>query len=59
MAAQKLKKYPKKPKATASLAVHENWLKKVKEVDKINNQIKADKKKKETIRKKIAGIRQA
>lgn len=53
----KLKKYPKKPKATATVKQMENYLSKRKEVDKYNNQIKAEAKKKEALKKKIAAIR--
>jgi hypothetical protein len=54
----KLKKYPKKPKASASLSAMENYLDKCKQIDKENAQIKADMKKKETLKKKISGMRQ-
>jgi hypothetical protein len=47
------KKYPKKPKVSASLAVLERYLEKRKEVDKHNAQIEADKKKKKTLIEKI------
>ena len=53
----KLKKYPKKPKASASVAVKESYLKRVKEVDKENNRIKSDAAKSKALSKKIAGIR--
>lgn len=48
----KLKRYPKKPKASAPLAVQENWLHRVKEIDnenfnKVNNYKKS---------KKLAGL---
>lgn len=49
-------KYPKKPKAGASVAVMENYLKKRKEVDKKNNEIEREKKKKAALRKKISGL---
>lgn len=52
----KMLKYPKKPKAGASVAVMENYLKKRKEVDKKNNAAKAEKKKKETLRAKISRL---
>jgi hypothetical protein len=45
MGAKKLK-YPKKPKATASLEVWERYTARCKEVDKINAQKEADAKKK-------------
>jgi hypothetical protein len=40
--ALKLKKYPKKPKANASLATMERYLERRKEVDKANAKIKAE-----------------
>lgn len=60
-------KLPKKPKPSASLATHQNWLSrvqalkkayyaKVAEVKKYNAALESDKKKKEAIRKQIAGI---
>ena len=54
--ATKLLKYPKKPKAKASVQVLENYLTKCKEVDKKNASRKAEAAKKATLRKKIAGI---
>lgn len=54
--ATKLKKYPKKPKASASLQTMENYLAKRKEVDKANAKIKSDIAKKASLRKKIAGL---
>lgn len=53
----KLKKYPKKPKASASAATLENYLKKCKEVDKFNAPIKAEMKKREALKKKVQAIR--
>lgn len=60
-------KLPKKPKQSASLEVHENWLRRVRDlkknyqakvnaVKKFNASVISDKKKKESIRKQIAGI---
>lgn len=57
--AQKLKKYPKKPKATASVATKENYLKKVAEINKENARIKADRLKSKNLDKKIASIGRA
>lgn len=54
--ATKFKKLPKKPKASASLATMENYLRKVAEVKKFNQKVKSDKARKETLRKKIQGI---
>lgn len=56
MAKIKIKKYPKKPKASASLAVKERYLEKVKEIDKENANKVAEKKKSELLSKKIASI---
>jgi hypothetical protein len=52
----KLKKYPKKPKASASVATMENYLRRRKEVDKENSRIKAEAAKKASLRKKISGL---
>lgn len=53
-------KLPKKPRAGASNATLENYLKKVKEVEKLNakreSDYKAAVKKRETLKKKIAQI---
>lgn len=57
MAKLKMKKYPKKPKANASVTVKENYLDKVKEIDKENAHRKAENKKSDTLTKKIAGIK--
>jgi len=57
MAALKLKKYPKKPKAKASLTVLENYMAKCKEIDKENAQKKAEHKKREDLAKKVKAIK--
>ena len=49
----KLKKLPKKPKATASIATQEAFLKKVEEVKRENAKIIADRKKSKELDKKI------
>ena len=49
----KLKKLPKKPKATASIATKEAFLKKVAEVKKENVKIIADRKKSKELDKRI------
>ena len=59
MAKLKLKKYPRKPKATASVQVMENYLAKVKEIDKQNAKIKAENSKAVSLRKKIGSIGRA
>lgn len=55
--ALKKKKLPKKPKASASLAVHENWFKRAKAVSDYNKKLESDKKKKEALRNKISGFK--
>lgn len=55
----KLKKYPKKPKASASLATMENYLARCKEIDKENARIKADEKKRKALKDKIAKVGRA
>ena len=57
MAKLKMLKLPKKPKASASVSVMENYLKRVSEVQKENRRREAENKKAENLRKKIAGIR--
>lgn len=49
----KLKKLPKRPKSSASVAAKEAYLKKVAEVKKENAKIIADKKKSKELDKKI------
>jgi len=58
MAKLKMLKYPKKPKASASVSTLENYIAKTKEIDKANAKRKAENSKKETLRKKVAGIKQ-
>ena len=55
----KLKKYPKKPKASASVATMERYLARCKEVDKENARIKKDAQKKEQLKRKIANVGRA
>lgn len=50
----KLKKLPKKPKTSATLATWQKYEARVKEVMKYNNQVKAEAKKKENIIKKYS-----
>lgn len=50
--AAKLKKLPKKPKASASYEAWQNWERRCKEVQASNRKLIADKKKKEAIQKK-------
>lgn len=49
----KLKKLPKKPKSSASIAVKEAFLRKVAEVKKENAKILADRKKSKDLDKRI------
>lgn len=53
----KLKKYPKAPKATASLKVWENYKKRCEGVDKANAPIIAEAKKKETVKASVAKLK--
>lgn len=54
----KFKKYPKKPKAGASLATLENYIAKCKEIDKENEQRKRDHKKRLDLKKKVQAMKQ-
>ena len=56
MAKLKMLKYPRKPKAGASVTVMENYLKRRREIEKENNRRKAQNKKAETLRAKIARL---
>jgi len=53
----KQKKYPKKPKQSASLRVMENFLSRVKDVDKYNADLKKNAAKRETLKKKIQNLK--
>lgn len=57
MATLKLKKLPKAPKAKASIATKENYLKRVSEVKKQNRKIEALNKKSKALDAKIAKVR--
>lgn len=59
MAAKKLVKYPKKPKAGASVTALENYIAKCKEVDKKNAEIRKSNAKRETLKKQVAKIGKA
>ena len=59
MATLKLKKYPKKPKASASVATKERYLQKTKEIDKENTRRKSEKAKSAKLSKAIAGVGRA
>ena len=58
MAKLKMKRYPKKPKANASVQVMENYLDRCKSIDKDNAKRKSDNAKASTLRKKISGLKQ-
>lgn len=53
MANKKLKKYPRKPKQSASLSAFQNYKARCKEIDKENAQIERDNKKREQLKKEI------
>jgi hypothetical protein len=53
----KLKKYPKKPKASASVEVMKRYLERCKAVDKDNAPIKKALKEKEALKKKISNLK--
>ena len=57
MATLKLHKMPKAPKAKASIAVKENYLRKVAEVKKANRKIESLNKKSKALDAKIARVR--
>lgn len=57
MAKLKMLKAPKKPKASASVATKENWLRKAAEVKKENERRAAENKKSMELSKKIAGYK--
>ena len=59
MAKLKLKRYPKKPKASASVATMQNYLQRVREVDKENSRRKSENSKAASLRKKIGAIGRA
>jgi len=56
MAKLKMLKYPKKPKASSSLATKERYLARVREIDKENAARTRDNKRSEALTKKIQGI---
>lgn len=55
----KLLKYPKKPKATASVTTLQNYIDRCKEVDKKNAEIRKQQAKRETLKKVVAKIGRA
>jgi hypothetical protein len=56
MAKLKMLRYPKKPKASASVATMERYLDKIRDIDKENRAREATNRKQETLRNKISGI---
>ena len=58
MAKLKMLKYPKKPKANASVQTLENYLNRTKEIDKENAKRKSLNAKRDALKKRISGIRQ-
>ncbi len=56
MANKKLLKYPKKPKATASVTTLENYIARCKEVDKKNAEIRKQNQKREALKKQVQKI---
>ena len=57
MAKLKMKKLPKRPKASASVETKKNWLKKANEVKKENARLARENKVSEQLSKKIAGYK--
>lgn len=57
--AKKLLKYPKKPKAGASVTTLQNYISKCKEVDRKNAEIKREEKKRNDLKKTVAKIGRA
>lgn len=57
MAKLKMKRLPKKPKASASVEVKENWLRKAAEVKKENARRQQANKRSGELSKKIAGFK--
>ncbi|MDX9696023.1 MAG: hypothetical protein RBT49_09550 [Bacteroidales bacterium] len=58
MAKLKMLKYPKKPKQSASVVTLERYIERCKEIDKENAKRKAQNAKRETLKKRVAGIKQ-
>lgn len=59
MATKKLLKYPKKPKASASVQTLQNYIVRCKEVDRKNADIRKEATKRETLKKQVAKIGRA
>jgi|GEM_PF-1852175 len=58
-ATKKLLKYPKKPKATASVQTLQNYIQRCKDVDKRNAEIRRENAKRDTLKKQVAKIGRA
>lgn len=52
-----MKKYPKAPKQTASVVVKENYLARIRDIDKENARRKSENKKSDDLSKKITAAR--
>lgn len=57
MAKLKMKKLPKKPKASASVAVKENWLRRASEVKKENDRRRRENQRSVELSRKIANYK--
>lgn len=57
--AKKTLKYPKKPKASASVQTLQNYIARCKEVDKRNAEIRKEAAKRDTLKKQVAKIGRA
>ncbi len=55
--ALKMKKLPKKPKASSSLSTKENWLKRANDVKKENERRRRENKRSQELSKRIAGFK--
>ena len=53
----KMKKYPKKPKGSASATTFENYLAKCRDIDKENSRRNSENKKREALKKRVASIK--
>ena len=58
MAKLKMLKYPKKPKQSASAATLERYIARCKEIDKENGKRKSSNSKLDSLKKRVAGIKQ-
>ena len=58
MAKLKMKRYPKKPKQSASASTMQKYLDRCRDIDKENAKRKSENSKAEGLRKRIAGLKQ-